>query len=78
MRALRWLARWVGAPWVRFFVGAVLMASGLSDAVDAFEDDFTRQALELHHGVLLLGCMHVLQALPELADGVLRVAGKDG
>ena len=54
MRALRWLARWVGAPWVRFFVGAVLMASGLSDAVDAFEDDFTRQALELHPGVLLL------------------------
>lgn len=57
--------------WTKFFVGAVLLISGLDEAYDSLSTDLSEARLGAHHGVLILGFVNVLAALPDVLDGLV-------
>lgn len=66
LRAIKWFIR---LPATQFTVGMVLV---VSSGLEVLEDIRENRALHLraHHGVLLLGLMQAMSALPDLIDGL--------
>ena len=74
-RCNRAITRWVRAlaesPWMKFTTGAVLLTSGLDEAIDTLFSDLSSLKLGAHHGVMMLGFVNVLSALPDMLDGLV-------
>jgi hypothetical protein len=49
----------------------VLLTSGLDEAIDTLFADLTSLELGAHHGVMLLGFVNVLSALPDMLEGLV-------
>lgn len=67
-RSVRALAE---SPWMKFTTGAVLLTSGLDEAIDTLFSDLSALNLGAHHGVMMLGFVNVLSALPDMLDGLV-------
>jgi hypothetical protein len=67
-RSVRALAE---SPWMKFTTGAVLLTSGLDEAIDTLFSDLSALKLGAHHGVMMLGFVNVLSALPDMLDGLV-------
>lgn len=63
--------------WTKFIVGAVLLISGLDEAYETLTSDLSEAKLGAHHGVLLLGFVNVLAALPDVLDGLVGTLATD-
>ncbi len=59
------------SPWMKFTTGVVLLTSGLDEAIDTLFADLTSLELGAHHGVMLLGFVNVLSALPDMLEGLV-------
>lgn len=59
------------SPWVKFITGAVLLTSGLDEAIETLFADLSALKLGAHHGVMLLGFVNLLSALPDMLDGLV-------
>ncbi|MGA0038585.1 MAG: hypothetical protein ACO3NZ_01945 [Pirellulales bacterium] len=59
------------SPWTKFTTGVVLLTSGLDEAIDTLFTDLSSLELGAHHGVMLLGFVNVLSALPDMLDGLV-------
>ena len=73
MKLLQPLRRLVERPWFQVSLGIILIASGFEEALDALEEA-DAIGLGSHHGVMLLGLMHVIKVLPDVAEAVTMVA----
>lgn len=65
------LRSFVESPWVKFTTGAVLLTSGLDEAIETLFADLSALKLGAHHGVMLLGFVNLLSALPDMLDGLV-------
>ena len=59
------------SPWVKFTTGAVLLTSGLDEAIETLFADLSALKLGAHHGVMMLGFVNLLSALPDMLDGLV-------
>lgn len=59
------------SPWVKFTTGAVLLTSGLDEAIETLFTDLSNLKLGAHHGVMMLGFVNLLSALPDMLDGLV-------
>ena len=66
------IKRFAHHPSVTLLVGLVLVGTA---AVEIAEDAFGEMTdVGAEHGVLVVGLLHVLRSLPELVDGMSKVA----
>jgi len=65
--AIRGLAR---SSWVKFTTGVVLLSSGLEEAIETLSADLSAFDLGPHHGLVMLGFLNILSALPDMLDGL--------
>jgi len=65
------------SPWVKFLTGTVLLTSSLDEAIDTLVADLTALELGAHHGVMLLGFVNILSALPDMLDGLVGTLAVD-
>lgn len=56
---------------MKFTTGVVLLTSGLDEAIDTLFTDLSSLELGAHHGVMMLGFVNVLSALPDMLDGLV-------
>lgn len=64
---IRALAR---SSWTKFTTGVVLLASGMEEAIETFSADLSAFDLGTHHGLVMLGFVNILAALPDMLDGL--------
>lgn len=66
------LQMFVQHPLTQLCVGLILFGTGMTEIVDDLIS--TRQSFKIgvHHGVVVLGLMQVLQNIPPLIDGLER------
>jgi hypothetical protein len=55
----------VDHPATRFLVGCVLVATGLVDLYGDLVDETRRFRIGAHHGIVILGIVQALSALPD-------------
>lgn len=70
LKFLKKLEAFAKSPIVELVVGGVLVATGLIEAGESIFEDVTAGDLALHHGVIVLGIVHALKALPGVAAGL--------
>lgn len=63
---MSYLTRVANSPYLHLLSGLVLVATALAEFFDAVEDP----SIGVHHGVLVMGLVQVLQALPHLVHGL--------
>lgn len=53
-------------PWLNLVIGLVVFSSGASDAIEELD----QLALGSHHGVMLVGLIHLFDAAERLLEGL--------
>lgn len=61
-------------PWTEAFIGIVLLITGLADAGESIFEDVTSGNVGAHHGVIMLGMVHVLKAVPSILSSLILFA----
>jgi len=81
----RWLAtlRWVvGHALTQLAVALVLIGTSVAELSETFVEDLHSGRLRASHGLLVVGVWQVLQAIPNLVEGLERYleesGGRDG
>ncbi|MEO0947357.1 MAG: hypothetical protein AAFY11_04290 [Cyanobacteria bacterium J06641_5] len=74
MRVARLVRKFVEHPLTKLTTGSLLAYAGVSEALKRLEEDVVRQHFDIHHAVALLGLVRVLEVLPEILEGLDRVA----
>jgi hypothetical protein len=72
LRLSRRIKRIVDHPTTRMLVGLIMLGSGLSEARENFISDIQKFNFGARHGVMVLGFMNVLEALPHVIEGIER------
>jgi hypothetical protein len=54
--------------WMHFFLGIVVLASGLADFGMTLLSDLMKGSFHIGHGVVLIGIAHALRALAEIVE----------
>jgi predicted Na+-dependent transporter len=67
---IRSLRRFTESPVMNLLVGVILFATGLSETIDAFEEEIKNLSLGAHHGAAVFGLFHILRCLPDLLEGL--------
>lgn len=62
----------VDHPATHFFVGLVLIVTGVMEICQDFMEESRRFRLGAHHGIVILGLAQALAALPDLVHGIER------
>lgn len=70
---LRRLGAFVRRPGVQFSVACILIIASVFEIIESFDDDLARMRLGMHHGLLLLGIMNALAAVPDMVEGLERL-----
>lgn len=70
--ALVRLRRFVEHPLTQLVVGVVLAGTGMVEAIGDLAATDRRWRIGVHHGVILLGLLQVLQNLPLVVEGLER------
>jgi len=71
----RWVTRldWiVRHALTQLLVALVLIGTSLSEVFETLADDLTSHRLRVTHGLLVVGLVQLLKALPELIEGIER------
>ena len=69
-----WLRRVAHSPIVNGAVGLFMVATALLEiAGDSFGDLIGDLPIGVGHGMLAVGLLHTLKAIPELADGAEKI-----
>jgi hypothetical protein len=66
------IKRFVEHPLTKLGIGLILITSGVVETYDTIAEDIQTGRLRLGHGVILLGFVNALAALPELIEGIER------
>jgi hypothetical protein len=53
-------------PWLNLVIGLVVFSTGASDAIEELDE----LALGSHHGVMLVGLIHLFEAAERLLEGL--------
>ncbi len=64
-RMAKAMKAFVDHPATRFLVGCVLMVTGLIDLYGDLMDETRRFRIGAHHGIVILGIVQALSALPD-------------
>jgi hypothetical protein len=64
--------RFVEHPFTKLTVGLILVTTSSVEIYHSFYDDLNHLRLRVHHGLLLLGFVNVLAAVPGLIEGLER------
>ena len=65
----RQIKRFVDHPVTKLVVGLILIVTSSAEAYYSFHDDLSHLHLRAHHGLLVLGFVNVLAAIPNLVQG---------
>ena len=69
-KVARHIKGFVEHPVTRLVVGLILIVTSSVEAYDSFHNDLYRWRLRAHHGLLVLGFVNVLAAIPSLIEGL--------
>lgn len=58
-------------PWFEAILGLIIMAAGLTEAWDTLFEDVSTGNVGGHHGVILLGLVHTVKAVPAIIGGII-------
>ncbi|NQU58814.1 MAG: hypothetical protein HQ513_16420 [Rhodospirillales bacterium] len=58
-------------PYFEAVIGIILLITGLAEAGDSIYEDVTSGNVGAHHGVILLGFVHVLKAIPVILSSFM-------
>ncbi len=72
MRFLNRLKTIVDHPVTHLLVGLALMTTGCMQIYDDLVGDSQQFRVGVHHGIVLLGVIQALSALPDVAHGIER------
>jgi len=64
-------------PYFEAVIGIILLTTGLAEAGDSIYEDVTSGNVGAHHGVIVLGFVHVLKAIPAILSSLLLFADAD-
>lgn len=73
-KILKKLAAIAKNPYLQLFVALVLIGSSLMETISSIDEDVAKLHVRVFHGTLLLGIMHLFRTLPEVVDGIERLA----
>lgn len=65
--------RFADHPWTNLLVAVILIATALSEVGTDILTELTAGDVGAHHGVLCLGLVQGLKALPEVAEGLNKL-----
>jgi hypothetical protein len=74
-RTRRWVARLdriVRHVVTQLIVALVLIGTSLAEMMETLADDFATHRVRATHGLLVVGLVQLLRALPELIEGIER------
>jgi hypothetical protein len=71
--SFRKIARIAHSPVVEVITGLVLVGSAIVEMFSATLEKLLNFHLGLEHGVLALGVLHMLKALPGLLEGISKI-----
>ncbi len=69
-RISRWIRAFVDNPFTKLTVGLILIVTSSLESYYSFHDDLNHIRVRVHHGVMILGFINVLAALPNLIEGL--------
>ncbi len=58
------------SPYVELVVGLILVTTGLFEAGETLFSDIAEGDVGLHHGIIVLGVVHAIKALPGAIAGM--------
>ncbi len=61
-------------PWLEAALGIVIMATGLAEAGESLFEDVASGEVGAHHGVIILGLVHTIKAVPSILGGLIIMA----
>lgn len=64
------LKRIIKHPYTKLGVGLILVATSTVEIVDDLMSDIPKSRVGAHHGLLVLGIVNALSAIPELVEGL--------
>ncbi len=67
---LRRLEATAKSPYVELVVGLVLVTTGLFEAGETLFADIAEGDVGVHHGIIVLGIVHAIKALPGAITGL--------
>ena len=56
-------------PYINIIVGVLFLYSGISEAVNEF-DDIENLTIGAHHGIILFSMLHILKFVPDMFEGL--------
>lgn len=74
---MRWIRGFVENRWTRLVVALVVLGTGLSETVHDLES-VGSLVVGAHHGMVVLGLMHLLRTLPEVVEGFDKLEEAEG
>ncbi len=69
-RVSRWIKAFVDNPFTKLTVGLILIVTSSLETYYSFHDDLNHVRIRVHHGIVILGFVNVLAALPSLIEGL--------
>ncbi len=72
-KLLNLLKKFIDNPLVQLLIGAILVATSLSEAWETLSHDLTNSNFHSHHGVILYGIAMVLKTLPDCIEGIEKM-----
>jgi hypothetical protein len=73
LRRRQWvhrLKRSLKHPYTKLAVGIILVFTSTVEIVHDLTEDIPRSTIGAHHGLLILGIVNALSAIPELVEGL--------
>src|SRR5262245_1111076 len=80
-KGLERVKRFVRSPLTQLIVAIILIVTSVIEASETFMQDFYSFKLRASHGLLVVGIVQVLAAIPDLIEGLeryLESAGEEG
>ncbi|MFO0867727.1 MAG: hypothetical protein U0935_02155 [Pirellulales bacterium] len=73
IRWLRQAGKFVQRPGVQLSVSLILIVASTIEIIESFDEDLKQLRLGVHHGMLILGMVNMLAAVPDLVEGLERL-----
>lgn len=73
-KILQKLEKLASNPYTEALVGIVLLVTGLAEAGDSVLEDIASGNVGARHGVILLGFVHVMKAIPSILGSLMLFA----
>lgn len=64
-------------PYTTFFWAVILIGTSITEAWETIGEDFSEANFGAHHGVMLFGVVTLIGVIPDLLEGIERLAGEE-